>query len=392
MRILHTAELYWPHVGGAGEVVREVSERLAARGHEVTVATSTLPERSSREHAGVRIVEFPISGNLAGGFRGEVNAYLDFLRTADVELMMNYALQQWTADLALLAAPELRYGRVMTTCGLSGLHIPAFESYFRYLHFHLRHFDRLIFHSASYRDAEYANRHRLTNTTVIPNAVRAEEFSTPPAPGFRVRHGIREDSFLVLTVANYTGGKGQDKVLEIIERADIGPTTVLLVGKNFTDSRTVDEVLAPAIARLSGRSGGDKAAICIELPRSEVVQAFFAADLFLFPSLIECSPLVLFETSAAGTPFISSDAGNAREIAEWTGSGLISPGQLDETGHTFVDVAGAARMVEELFRDPDRRRAMGARGRKTVLERYTWDKIVDQYEALYREIVQARET
>lgn len=392
MRILHTAELYWPHVGGAGEVVREVSERLAARGHEVTVATSTLPERSSREHAGVRIVEFPISGNLAGGFRGEVNAYLDFLRTADVELMMNYALQQWTADLALLAAPELRYGRVMTTCGLSGLHIPAFESYFRYLHFHLRHFDRLIFHSASYRDAEYANLHHLTNTTVIPNAVRAEEFSTPPAPGFRVRYGIREDSFLVLTVANYTGGKGQDKVLEIIERADIGPTTVLLVGKNFTDSRTVDEVLAPAIARLSGRSGGDKTAICIELPRSEVVQAFFAADLFLFPSLIECSPLVLFETSAAGTPFISSDAGNAREIAEWTGSGLISPGQLDETGHTFVDVAKAARMVEELFRDPDRRRAMGARGRKTVLERYTWDKIVDQYEALYREIVQARET
>src|SRR3974390_3253984 len=138
-------------MGGSGEVVREVSQRLAARGHDVTVATSTLPERASREHAGVRIVEFPISGNLASGFRGDVNAYLDFLRIANVDLMMNYALQQWTADLALLVAPELRCGKVMTTCGLSGLHMPAFASYFRYLHFHLRHFDRLIFHSASYR-------------------------------------------------------------------------------------------------------------------------------------------------------------------------------------------------------------------------------------------------
>jgi len=356
----------------------------------VTVATSALPERTSREHAGVRIVEFPISGNLAGGFRGDVNAYLDFLRTAHVDLMMNYALQEWTADLALVAAPELRYGKVMTTCGLSGLYLPAFESYFRYLHHHLRHFDRLIFHSAIYRDADYARIHGLTNTTVIPNAVRAEEFTSAPAPEFRARHGISEDAFLVLTVANYTGGKGQDLLLDIIERADIGQTTVLLVGKNFIDPRSVDEVLAKPIARLSGRSGGDKTATCIELPRSEVVQAFFAADLFLFPSLIECSPLVLFETSAAGTPFISSDVGNSREIAEWLGSGLVAPGRLDEIGYTFVDVAEAARMVEELFHDPDRRRAMGARGRKTVLERYTWDKIVDQYEAVYLEILQAQ--
>ena len=217
----------------------------------------------------MRIVEFPISGNLAGGFRGDVNAYLDFLRTTNVELMMNYALQQWTADLALLTAPELRYGKIMTTCGLSGLHMPVFASYFRYLHFHLRHFDRLIFHSARYRDADYAKSHDLTNTTVIPNAVRAEEFTTPPAPGCRARHGIREDSFLVLTVANYTGGKGQDQLLEIIDRADIGRTTVVLVGKNFIDARSVDEVLAKPIARLSGRSGGGKTAICMQLPRSE---------------------------------------------------------------------------------------------------------------------------
>ena len=56
----------------------------------------------------------------------------------------------------------------------------------------------------------------------------------------------------------------------------------------------------------------------------EVVEAFFAADLFLFPSLIECSPLVLFEAAAAGTPFIATDVGNSREIAEWTGAGLIA--------------------------------------------------------------------
>src|SRR5215470_45474 len=75
LRILHTVQFYWPHTGGAEEVVREISERLVARGHDVTVATTALPERTSREHAGVKIVEFPLSGNLAGGFHGDVTAY-----------------------------------------------------------------------------------------------------------------------------------------------------------------------------------------------------------------------------------------------------------------------------------------------------------------------------
>jgi glycosyltransferase involved in cell wall biosynthesis len=374
-------------MGGAEEVVREISERLAARGHEVTVATTAVPERTSREHAGVKIVEFPLSGNLANGFHGDVTAYLDFLRATDVDLMMCYALQQWTADLALLAAPELRYRRVMATCGLSGLHMPAFESYFRYLHFHLRCFDRLVFHSGRYRDAEYATRHDLTNTAVIPNGVRGEEFATAPPPGFRARHGISEDSFLVLMVGNYTGGKGQESLIEIIERAGIGPTTVLLVGRNFVDTRSVEDVLAGSIGSLAARSGAKKSVICRQLPRSEVVEAFFAADLFLFPSQIECSPLVLFEAAAAGTPFISTDVGNSREIAEWTGAGLIAAGRTHETGVTFVDVADAARLVEQLHHDPERRRRMGSHGRKIVLEHYTWDRIADQYEALYRDII-----
>ena len=389
MRILHTVEFYWPRMGGAEEVVREVSERLAARGPDVTVATSAVAERTSRERAGVKIVEFPISGNLAGGFRGDITAYLDFLRAADVDVMMCYALQQWSADLALLVAPELRYRKVMATCGLSGLHMPAFESYFRFLHFQLRHFGRLVFHSAIYRDAEYAKAHGLTNAVVIPNAVRPEEFATAPPPGFRARHGIGEKSFLILMVGNYTGAKGQDKAIEIVERANIDEATILLVGRNLLDSRPLDALLAKPIAALTARSGGKKTVTCKQLPRPDVVEAFFAADLFLFPSFIECSPLVLFESAAAGTPFIATDVGNSREIAEWTGAGLIAPGHMHETGLTFVDITKAARMVEELYRKPDRRHDMGERGRRIVLDRYTWDKVADQYEALYRDLIRA---
>src|SRR5262249_25311677 len=46
LRIVHTVQMYHPHVGGSEEVVKQLSERLAARGHSVTVATGSLPERN----------------------------------------------------------------------------------------------------------------------------------------------------------------------------------------------------------------------------------------------------------------------------------------------------------------------------------------------------------
>src|SRR5207302_2380480 len=75
----------------------------------------------------------------------------------------------------------------------------------------------------------------------------------------------------------------------------------------------------------------------MDLPRSELVQAFMAADLFVFASNIEYSPLVLFESAAAGTPFLSAPVGNAEEIARWTGGGLICPAKIDARGYTRVD-------------------------------------------------------
>ena len=73
MRILHIVQRYWPIRGGAEIHLGEISSRLAADGHRVTVATTDAqdfelfwdPRRrrmASREawHAGVRILRFPV--------------------------------------------------------------------------------------------------------------------------------------------------------------------------------------------------------------------------------------------------------------------------------------------------------------------------------------------
>ena len=67
MKILHTVEFYEPFKGGAQEVVKQLSERMVAMGHDVTVATTKLKERKSKNINGVKIEEFDISGNEVRG-------------------------------------------------------------------------------------------------------------------------------------------------------------------------------------------------------------------------------------------------------------------------------------------------------------------------------------
>ncbi len=146
MRILHTVEYYSPSVGGAQEVVRRISEHLAGVGHDVTVATTRLPERTWAVLNGVKIVEFEIAGNAVGGFRGEVAGYQDFLRHGEFDVMLNYAAQQWATDLAFPVLAELPYATALATCGFSGLVLPNFAQYFESLPESLAQYDRIVLH------------------------------------------------------------------------------------------------------------------------------------------------------------------------------------------------------------------------------------------------------
>jgi glycosyltransferase involved in cell wall biosynthesis len=130
-----------------------------------------------------------------------------------------------------------------------------------------------------------------------------------------------------------------------------------------------------------------KRIILTDLPRDRLIQAYLNADLFVFASNIEYSPLVLFEACAAGLPFLSVPVGNAAEIAEWTGGGLICPSPEDERHYTRVVPEVLARHMEALANDPELLSALGAKGRDACLRRFNWDAIASEYEAMFERLV-----
>lgn len=431
MNILHTVEFYHPSIGGAQEVIKQISEKLAAQGHHVTVATSRLQNRSSLLVNGVYIEEFDIHGNAVNGFDGEVERYQTFLKQGDFDLIVNYAAQQWTTDLAFPILDQLRYKKILIPCGFSRLYSPEYSEYFKEMPDVLRKYDRLVFHANDYRDTNFARQHGLTNITLIPNGASLAEFEQAETT-FRRRYGIGEHDLVLLTVGSHTGIKGHQLALVAYRQLKTKNAVLVIIGnkpapKNwklhflkplfspfkhiFQSPRKLSlipfmnslkllmKVLIGGIGPgcfpdckagsrwINLSSMGRKRVILLDASRAEVLEAYHAADLFIFGSNIEYSPLVLFEAMASKTPFLSLACGNAAEIAQWSGGGLIAPTVQKGNGMVDGDPFVFAHTIDELLQNHSRLQALGQAGYQSWRERFTWEKIALQYETLYEELI-----
>lgn len=108
------------------------------------------------------------------------------------------------------------------------------------------------------------------------------------------------------------------------------------------------------------------------LPRGELLDAYAACDLFIFPSLNESYCLVLGEARLLGKPVL----GNAYCAA--------ARGQIEHgvDGYLCADVEDYARCAWELLTDGTKASEMGERGRERVRRERDWEALVKAYERL----------
>lgn len=388
LKILHTVESYAPSTGGMQEVVRQLSERLVKAGHQVTIATSKHPKRRFRELNGVELMTFPIGGNLVRGYSGNTKAYQQFLLKSKFDVIVNFAAQQWATDLALPLLDRIKAKKVFVPTGFSGFYFPEYQGYFQSMADWMRQYDMNVFLSNNYRDINFARQHGVQRISVIPNGAAADEFLHTPGVAIRRKLGIPGKDFLILLVGSHTGVKGHNEAFEIFAQAQISHATLLIVANSFGGGCTRQ----CSIKRFVYNHSFDirsryKKIIIPNLTRSETVAAYHEADLFLFTSNIECSPIVLFESMASKTPFLTTDVGNAAEIISWTRGGRLLPTKFLGSGYSRADIKRSAHYLEEMFSNPKERQLIAQRGYQAWLNRFTWEKIAEDYETLYRRLV-----
>lgn len=400
MKILHTVESYLPERHGMQEVVSQLSERLVAMGHSVTVATSFNENRKTEMINGVKIVEFKVSGNLVKGIKGDGHLYQNFLKFEHFDIVTNFAAQQWATDLALLVLKEMKGKKVFVPTGFSALQNPSYKSYFKKMPEWMNEYDMNIFLSNDYQDINFAKQNHIKKLTIIPNGADENEFKNTPQIDIRKLLNISENTKLILHVGNHTGFKGHKEAIEIFKHSGIENAVLLIAGKaisnsnsainfakeliNLTGLKNTNCSLSCEISALKNNFCSKNTAIIVKnLTRNQIINAFRQADIFLFPSLIECSPIVLFEAMAGSTAFLATEVGNSKEIIEWTGGGKLLPTIKDGKGLSHVRVNQAGEILKNVLNDTKLLTNMAKSGHSAFLGKFSWEKITERYQQLY---------
>ena len=102
------------------------------------------------------------------------------------------------------------------------------------------------------------------------------------------------------------------------------------------------------------------------------------ADLVFQPSEHESFGLVPLEAMACGVPVLVTASGGITEVVEHGKTGfLCEVGDIEAMAKCAIKILSDAKLAQE----------MGAAGQQVALSRFRRDDIVDQYEALYEEVM-----
>lgn len=389
MKIFHCVESYYPAVGGMQEVVKQLSERLVKLGHDVTVLTRFHPDRTFQELNGVKIKTFNVIGNPRNAENSNDQEYVDFLLNNTSDIITFFAAQQWATNLALPILSQIKAKKVSVPTGYSGLYWPEFKDYFEDMKTRIHGYDMNVYLSNDYRDINFARENNVKHITLIPNGAAADEFLPASKINVRQELGIPDNDFLILLVGSYTGWKGHKEAIELFLRSKIKHGTLLMIGNNYQYFKR-QYVKYPKLAWLTfvNKLFGRKKVVFNFFSREFTVAAYKQADLFLFPSNVECSPIVLFECAASKLPFLATDVGNSVEIAEWTKGGEIMPTTKDEGGFSHVNIDEGVARLNELYNNSAKRKQMAENAFEIWKQKYSWEVITKQYEALYLDLLQ----
>jgi len=206
---------------------------------------------------------------------------------------------------------------------------------------------------------------------VIPNGV---PFTPTVRPVDRVRRSwdVPEDAAVVGVVAGLKPVKNHALLLEAA--ADLVPRFPGLVLVFAGDGPLRSELER----RARGLGLGDRLRLLGF--RSDLSEVYAGFDLVALPSSSEGMPLTVIEAMAAARPVVASNVGGVPEVVVDGVTGIVVPAG---------DREALAEALAALLADPERRRAMGAAGRRRYEERFTLERMAEAYAGVYRRILES---
>ena len=193
-------------------------------------------------------------------------------------------------------------------------------------------------------------------TSTIRNGVNGKKFSYIGKEIARKKLHIPLDEYMILSIGSLIYGKGFDRIIKALPAiSNRNPKARLyIIGSEGAAGfyanelyKLISELKLEAYVRLVG-----------EIPNSDLLYWYNAADIFCLASRGEGSPNVLLEALSCGCPSLSTDVGSAREILAEEFMGEIVPNRDDAMGTGLVSM---------LDREFDRKKIAD------YMKQYDWD-------------------
>ena len=383
MRIAHLTATFPPYRGGAGNTAFRFAREQAERGHRVEVFTAPAPGEIPDPGAVVvhridpvfAIGNAPLIPSLAriDGF-DVVHLHYPFIFGAELTLLGR--LSRRRRDQALL----VHYKNRLVADGVRGAMFEAYEH--TVAPALIRAADRVCVlspdHAASVPYLRRAGERDPAKLVVMPNGVDSELFSPGSGAEVRERLGIPAEATVAAFVATLDRAhhfKRLDLAIDALARLDDPSVHLIVAGGG--------ELLEGFRAGAAEAGLADRVHFLGAVPHPELPAVLRAADLFLLTTEPpESFGIVVIEAMACGLPAIASDYPGVRAVVDPGETGL-----LVERGNP--DAVAAA--LSELVGDPERRRAMGERGRRKALDEWSWPRLVERMDRVYSEAIAVRD-
>jgi glycosyltransferase involved in cell wall biosynthesis len=409
MRILHVSPMYYPVLGGAELHLKEISEGLAARGHDVTILTTNTGyswdlwdakpgNLESKELInGVKIVRLQPNGGALG------KLIRLGLEAPGAHRGMSWLLSPSGLDhfmqgpRAFGAVPYLLSSRVDVVASINWCWPLA---YYCHLAKRLKSFKLVgipLLHTAEewcnrdiYRrmfrncdavvantefEADFARARGARDAQAVGVGIHPENFERRDGRALREAYHIGNHP-VVGFVGRPTANKGIKIVIKAMRR----------VWKTHSEVRLLIAGPLPPVSRVDDLRLHE----LTELERSKIItishfkdeekpSIFDALDVFVLPSVGESFGIAYLEAWICGKPVIGARIGPTSNVINEGVDGLLAdPADPDDLAEKLL----------ELLSDPSMRERMGRNGKSKTLARFTWDRIIEEMERIYRNVVE----
>ncbi len=378
IRVVMAIDDFYPNLSGAPMHVMELGKALAKRGVKPTVLTCSYPgQPHEQEINGIKVVRMPGRVFLQGKTEWPIKTMsikairgvYEHIKYGGYDIVHGMHMYSPLALTAIYSGHRWGLPTVLTN-HTSHLAKGIWRAVYQPIKAIAKRADRFIAVSQAAKALYLSLGIDESKISIIPNGVDVSKFNSKIS-GSKARAWLKIGSDpLIVSVMRVEKRKGPkylitafSNVLETIPRAKL-----VIVGGG-PDKEKI-------LAQIKGLKIEKSVLMLGPILHNKVPEVVAAADVFVLPSLVDSSPLVLPEAMAVGAPIVCTRVGGIPEMVNDQFNGfMVEPADADALANGIIQV-----LTDKKFSRKIRTNAL-----KTVHEKFTWDRIAERTIEVYED-------